>query len=101
MARAGIIYIQHRVEENSIDNPSQNLTHNLGRFFVRVQKFLTLFPFSLDTIVLIEQVGEEFLLVELTDQSVLNNLLAMVDEEMHDSLRNLVGDGLADYIKVG
>ena len=66
-----------------------------------MQEFFALLPLCLDAIILVEQLGKELFLVEFTDQSVLYNLLTMVDEEMHDSLGDLVGYGLADNIKVG
>lgn len=77
-----------------------NVANNLGGFSIGVKKFLTLLSLLLDIVVFVEELLEQALLVQLRDESVLYDILAVVDEEVHDSLGNLVNDGLADNVEV-
>lgn len=79
----------------------QNLTNNLGSLAIRLEQLLALLALLLDAVVLVEELLKEGLLVQLADKAVLDDVLAVVDEEVHDGLGDLVGDGLADDVEVG
>lgn len=79
----------------------QNLANNLGRLAVRLEQLLALLTLLLDAVVLVEEFLKQGLLVQLADEAVLDDVLAVVDEEVHDGLGDLVGDGLADNVEVG
>lgn len=69
-------------------------------FEEHTKQLLTLLPLRFDPIVLIKQIPEEVFFVELTYQPILHDIFAVVDEQMHDRFRDLVGDGLADNVEV-
>lgn len=79
----------------------QNLPHNLRRFLISSQQLLTLLPFLLDRIILIQQLVEEIFLIQLAHQSILHFIPAVVHEEVHDRLGDLIGNRLAHDVKVG
>lgn len=65
------------------------------------KQLLALLPLSLDAIVLIQQITKILLLIQFTNQSILHYIFRVVDEEMHDGFRNLVGDGFTHDVEVG
>lgn len=79
----------------------QHLADNLGGLAVRLQQALALLALLLDAVVLVQQLLEERLLVQLADEAVLDDVLAVVNEEVHDGLGDLIGNRLAHNVKVG
>lgn len=79
----------------------QHLADDLGGLAVGLEKLLALLALLLDAVVLVEELLKESFPVELADKTVLDDVFAVVDEEMHDGLGNLVGDRLADDVEVG
>lgn len=73
----------------------------ISGFEEHTKQLLTLLPLRFDPIILIKQISEEVFLVELTDQPILHNIFAVVDEQVHDRFGDLVGDGLTDNVEVG
>src|SRR5690606_31196533 len=80
---------------------SHNLTDNLGRLALCLEQLLTLLALLLDGIVFIQELLEERLFVQLADETVLDNFLAVVDQQVHDGLGNLVGNGFPDNVEIG
>lgn len=78
----------------------QHLADDLGRLAVCLQQFLALFPLFLDAIVLIEELLKEGFLIERADEAVLHHIFAVVDEQVHNGLGDLVGNGFAYNVKV-
>jgi hypothetical protein len=78
----------------------QDFSNNLRRFLVSPEQLLALLPLALDRVVFVEQFLEQLLLVQLADKAVLHDVFAVVDEQVHDGLGDLVGRGLAHDGKV-
>ena len=79
----------------------EHLAHDPARLTVHAQQTLALLALFADALVFVEQLLEHVLLVELADEAVLHDVLAVVDEEVHDGFGDLVGDGLAHDVEVG
>jgi len=79
----------------------KHLSHNFRCFLVCLEQLFALLPFCLDVVILIQQLCKKILFIEFTDESVLNNILGVVDKEMHNSFGNLVGDSFTNNIEVG
>lgn len=78
----------------------QHLADNFRRFFVSSQKFLALFPFCFNSIILVQKVLEELFLVEFTNQPVLNDIFTVINKKMHDSLGDLIRNTFTDNVEV-
>ena len=78
----------------------QNLSDNLGSLLVGREQFLALFALVLDGIVLIQELSEQILLVQLADKSVLDNILGVVDKQVHDCFGHLVCNRLSYDVEV-
>lgn len=78
-----------------------DFANNLGGFSIRLEELLALLTVLLDGVIFVEELLEEGLLVELRDEAVLHHVLAVIYEEVHDGLGNLVGNGLADNVEIG
>lgn len=78
----------------------QHFANNLRRLFVGAEQLLALLALTLDRVVLVQQLFEQFLLVQFADEAVLHNVLAVVDEQVHDGLGDLVSSRLAHDGKV-
>lgn len=79
----------------------QHLADNLGRFLVRLEQLLALLPLGLDRVVLVQQLLEQVFFIQLADEPVLHHVFRVVDQQVHDGLGDLVGDGLAHDVEVG
>lgn len=79
---------------------SQHLANNPCRFLVRHQQLLTLLPLLLDAVILVQQLAEQVFSVQFTDETILNLVAAVVHQEVHDGLGDLVGDRFSDDVKV-
>jgi hypothetical protein len=78
----------------------QHLPHNLRRLLIRSQQLLTLLPLLLDAIILIEQLPKQILPIQLAHQPILHFIPAVVYQEVHDGLGDLIGDGLAHDVEI-
>lgn len=78
----------------------QNLPNNLRRLLIRCEQLLTLLPLLLDSIILIEQLSKQILTIQFADQPVLHFIPTVIDEEMHDRLGDLIGNGLPHDVKI-
>lgn len=79
----------------------QYLTDDSRRLLVCRQELLTLFSLRLDGVIFVEQLLKQLLFVQLADESVLHNILGVIDEQMHDSFGDLIGSGFTDNVEVG
>ena len=79
----------------------QNLTYNLRRLLIRSQQLLALLSLRLDPIVLIQQIRKHLFTIQLADQPILDDVLAVVHEQVHDGFGDLVGDAFAHDVEVG
>ena len=90
------------MQNERVDRPGLDyLANNLGGLPVGVEKLLAFLALLLDAVVLVQELFEHGLLVQLADEAVLHHVLAVVDQEVHDGLGHLVGDGLANDVEVG
>ena len=78
----------------------QNLSDDLGSLLVGREQFFALFALVLDGVVLIQKLSEQILLVQLADKSVLDNILGVVDKQMHDCFGHLVCNRLSYDVEV-
>lgn len=78
----------------------QYLTDNLGGLLVRLEQLLALLALSLDCVILVQQLLEEIFLVQRRHQTVLYNILGVVDQQMHDRLGHLVSNSLSHNVEV-
>ena len=73
----------------------QDLANDLRCLLVSAEELLALLALALDRVILVQQLLEELLLVQLADKTVLDNVFAVVDEQVHDGFGDLVGSRLA------
>nr|POF26286.1 hypothetical protein CFP56_22435 [Quercus suber] len=78
----------------------QDLPNDLCCFSVRVEQFPALLPFLRDSIVFVQQLLEQAFFVQLTDKTVLHNVFAVIDKQMHDGFWDLIGYGLTHDIEI-
>ena len=78
----------------------QHLPNDLRSLLVRREQLLAFLPLGLDVVVLVQKLLEQVLLVQLADEAVLHDVFGVIDQQVHDRLGHLVGDGLADDIEV-
>jgi hypothetical protein len=69
-------------------------------FLVCVQKSLDSFPFRYQCFILMQQLAKHVGPVQLADKAILHLLRGVVDEEMHNSLRDEILNRLSDDAKV-
>lgn len=79
----------------------QNLPNNLACLPISIEQLLALLSFRLYSVVLVKQITKIFFLIEFAYQPVLDDVLCVIDEEVHDCFRYLIGGSFADDIKVG
>lgn len=78
----------------------QDLSDNLGSFLVGGKQLLALFALALDGVIFVKEFAKQFFFVQLADQSVLDNVLGVVDQKMHDCFGDLVGNRLPYNVEV-
>jgi hypothetical protein len=49
----------------------------------------------------LEKLIEQILLVQLSDQPVLHNLSAVIDQQVHNGFRNAISNGFSGDIEIG
>jgi hypothetical protein len=78
----------------------QHFANNLGRLLVSLEQLLALLALGLDGVVFVQKFLEQVLLVQRADQSVLNAILRVVDQKMHDGLGYLIRNCLTNNVEV-
>ena len=93
--------LPHDLPQLKPSHALQHLPHNLRRLLVGSQQLLTLLPLLLDTIIFIEELTKQVFPIQLAHKPILHFVPAVVDQEVHDGLGDLIGDGLAHDVEVG
>ena len=79
----------------------QHLPNDLRGLPISRQQFFALLPLGLDPVILVQQIAEELFLVQFADKAILDDILAVVDEKVHDGLGHLIGNGFTNDVEVG
>lgn len=75
-------------------------TTDLRSFSISSKQLFALLPLCFDPIILVQQVAKEFFFVKLAHQSILYDVFAMINKQMHNGFRNLIGNGLPNNVEV-
>ena len=91
---------QSRTSTYQFSFPLQHFANDLGGLLVGAEQLFALLPLRLDRVVFVKEILEELFLVQLADQSILDDIFAVVDEQVHHCLWHLICDHLPDDVEV-